>query len=173
MTVTIDSYKLISENNYELKWSSDLSSPLYYIYKGGSLFLTTYKEELEIILQPGENSVIEILDTAAAPTTIYRDRVALWWYAVDDVDYYCVDEYVDAEWVQRARIPEDNRRAYQWITRSLEDVTEHKFRIVAVGINGSESTAREYTLLMVRNPDVPELTYTYDSNTNKLTISET
>jgi hypothetical protein len=61
---------------------------------------------------------------------------------------------------------------FAWESRFLEDSASHRFRVVPVGQNGNEGTSREFLVLMVRIPDPPEVTYTYNGTpANTVTIA--
>jgi hypothetical protein len=51
---------------------------------------------------------------------------------------------------------------FTWRSRVLEDGATHRFRVVPVGQNGNDGTEQLFTLLMVRIPDPPAVTYTYN-----------
>ena len=79
---------------------------------------------------------------------------------------------MESEWTERARVRHRETAYMQWMTRWLEDETSHQFRVVPVGTNGNEGTARTLTCLMVRNPTPPDVDYAYSNSTNKVTVSE-
>jgi len=155
-----------------LRYSSDLDEPVFYIYLDGVLVAETSQAEYAIAVNPGESYVIEILDDPdAQPMQVFPGKVRLNWFYVEDTEYYRIDEYVDSAWVERARMPENNGYL-TWESRFLEDGQSHTFRVVPVGVNGNEGTARQFAVLMVRHPDVPDVSFGYSQTNRTITITE-
>lgn len=172
MTVTLYDPEQIGRWSIRLRWSSDQDDPTFYIYRDGTLVATTKATEWTFTLESGDIPVIEVLDDAdATPATVYPSRFTLSWYAVTDTDYYRIDEYVGGEWLVCAKLTDDGAGYFKWVTRVLQDATTHQFRVVAVDAAGNESTATTMTALMVRHPDPPDVTYSYDSGTGKVTVA--
>lgn len=157
-----------------LKFSSDLGgTPIFYIYIDGTLVAETTHTEYEVSVNVDESYVVEILDVAGQiPMQVFPGKQRLNWFGfTEDVEYYRIDEYVDAAWVERKR-KKENGGYISFTSRFLEDGATHTFRVVPVGTDGNEGTAKQFAVLMVRHPDVPDVGYTYDGGTNKITISE-
>jgi len=172
MTVTINTPVQTGSNTWLVSWSSNLSTPTYYIYQDGTLIKTMQTTSTTFWAAAGESLNIEILDDEdEVPESAFPGRLTLAWEKCTETDYYRIDEYVDAAWTERARIPDDGTYYYQWQTRFLEDVTSHQFRIVPVGDNGNEGAAKTFTVLMVRHPAEPSVSYTYAALTGVVTIA--
>jgi hypothetical protein len=155
-----------------MTWSSDLEAPSYRVYVDGRLALETDLAEYLLRAEAGEYPVIEVLDDPdALPESLHPPRLDLWWLAVLAADYYRVDEYVNAAWIERARLREDGSGAYRWRSRVLEDEAVHEFRVVAVGADGNEAMAVERSALMVRVPDPPDAAYVYDVEAGTVTMA--
>lgn len=170
--VTIESLTKIGLYSWKLKFSSELEEPTFYIYLDGNLIAETEQTEYDIAINVDEGSVIEILDNAdEQPMQIFPGRLRLGWFFVEGTDYYRIDEYVGAAWVERYRMPENNG-FLQWRSRFLEDGQTHIFRIVPVGTNGNEGTAKQFAVLMCRRPDVPDAGYSYNAGAQKVIISD-
>jgi len=154
-----------------LKYSSDLESPTFYIYVDGILITQTTATEYTLAVDPDQSYIVEILDDAdEQPMQIFPGKARLGWFKVEGVDYYRVDEYIDA-WVERIRMPE-NDGYMKWPSRFLEDCQIHLFRVTPVGTDGNEGQAKEFSVLMVRYPDSPDVNYSHSATTHKLTITE-
>ena len=172
MSVTIEQPQRVGPGAWRITWSSDLSDPTFYVYRDGRLIATTALTSLVFTIAAGESPVIEVFDDAATlPSTAFPGRVTLAWYAIAAVDHYRIDEYVASVWTQRRRIRDDGSGYFRWRSRFLKDVTSHQFRVVPVGTNGNAGTATSFTVLMVRHPDPPNLTTSYDSGTRQLTFT--
>lgn len=173
MTVTINNPQRLSEDTYLLSWSSTETDPAYYIYRDGELIDTTFAETYAVTIEEGESPVFEILDDVdAVPIPGYPARQEICWLPATSAESYRIDEYVDSAWVQRDSVPDDGSPFFSWTTRPLEDVTTHLFRVTPVGANGNDGTSKTYSIAMVRCPDPPDVTITYDDETGTLTIDE-
>ncbi|MBL4701959.1 MAG: hypothetical protein JKX85_11945 [Phycisphaeraceae bacterium] len=88
--------------------------------------------------------------------------------------HYRVDEWIlgVGAWVERLKINHaDDQVYYQYTSRELEDDTTHTFRVTPVSAGGIDGIARSFVLLMVRRPDVPRVSYTYNNLTGNVTIA--
>lgn len=172
MTVSIDSVTQTGLTTYQVGWSSNLPDPTFYVYQDGVLLNTTKAGSGQFSVPTGESLVLEVLDDLnETPEAAFPGKLTLGWYAVTDTDFYRIDEYAGAAWVQRAVIRETGRGFYQWKSRFLEDVTVHQFRVVPVGTNGNDGDPLAFNVLMVRHPDAPAVGFSYSSGTGKVTIS--
>ena len=173
MSVTIETVQRVDSRSVRLTWSSGLGTPTFYIWIDGTFAYETPLEQGTFAVRPGEAVVIDVFDASTdEPDAAYPGRLLLGWWPSDDVDYYRIDEYYSAAWTERVRINDNGEGFFTWLTRFLEDVTSHQFRIVPVGTDGNEGTATALTSLMVRHPDPPDVSYAYSSGTTKLTITE-
>lgn len=171
--VTIESLTRIGLYSWLLKYSSGLQEPTFYIYLDGVLIAETSATQYSIAINLDEASLIEILDDPdIQPMQIFPGKVRLGWFFVDGTEYYRVDEYIIDTWVERRRIPENNGYL-KWESRFLEDGQTHLFRVVPVGTNGNEGTAKQFAVLMCRRPDVPDVDYNYREYTGKVVIYNT
>jgi len=172
--VTIQPPIRTGRRTWLLRYSSDQEDPTFYIYIDGTLVAETHHTEYEISINIGESYIAEILEDASQlPMQVFPGKQRLNWFGFTegDVDYYRIDEYIDSAWVERKRKKETGGYI-TFESRFLEDGQTHTFRIVPIGIDGNEGTAKQFAVLMVRHPDVPDVGYTYDGGTNKVTITE-
>ena len=159
MSVTMNAPEQIDARSWRLSWTG---SGTFYIYRDGTLFVTTTQAELLVMIEPGDRHVFEVLDSATArAATAFPPRLTLDWWAVDDADHYLVEELVAGTWTQRAHVGDEGRGTCHWRTRVLEDGVRHRFRVVAVGADGNRGTAAAVTVLMVRHPDPDAVAFTY------------
>ena len=135
MTVTIDqnNIKVIDPYTWELTWSSDLGgSPTFYVYVDGTLSFPTQETTGRFTADYGVYPVVEVLDdSTAAPSTAFPARVFLSWNTVAGTDYYLIEEDIATVWTERARIRDEGQSFFKWLTRALEDVTSHDFRVTS------------------------------------------
>lgn len=168
--VTIQSLTKIGLYSWLLKYSSNLESPWFYIYLGGCLIAETPQNQYNIAINMDESSVIEVLDDPdAQPMQIFPGKVRLGWFWAAGTNYYRIDEYIDSNWIERYRMPENNGYL-SWQSRFLEDGQTHIFRVVPVGTNGNEGTARQFAVLMCRRPDVPDVGFGYNEGAGDILI---
>lgn len=153
---------------YRLSYASDLVTPTFTIYRDGALVATTTETSWPADV-PG---TWEVFDDATSPAFAYPDFAILTWYAVATAVAYGIDEKQGASWVARETIDDDTSPQYfLWRSDRLADDTTHEFRIVPIDAAGNEGTPISRTLLMVRVPDAPEVTFAYSSVTTKVTVS--
>lgn len=160
--VTIESLVRIGKYCWQITYSSDLpGTPTFYIYVDSVLATQTKQTTWNIALNLDESSVVEVLDNAnEQPLQIFPGKARLMWFFVEDVNYYRVDEQINSVWTERKRLPE-NDGYLQFQSRFLEDGQSHLFRVVPVGLDGNEGTPKQFTVLMVRRPDAPNLDLYY------------
>ena len=160
MAATVTKARLLGPRSLWVEFTSTLSSPTFYVYLDGVLVSKTQRANAVISIEPNIHYVLEVTDSASqTPTVIYPARWWINWQPSPDggVHHYRVEEFVSSAWVLRAKVPHSGRSHYRWLSRQLEDVTTHQFRIVPVGTNGNQGTAATITSLMVRQPDIPSV----------------
>ncbi len=171
--VTIIKFVRTGAYSWELSYSSDKEDPTFYIYLDGVLIAETQQTSYTIALNLDESSVVEVLDDSdIQPMQVFPGKTRLGWFFVEGTDYYRVDEKIDEVWTERKKMPENNGYL-QWQSRFLEDGQIHHFRVVPIGVNGNEGTAKEFAVLMVRRPDVPGVNYAYEQVSKQVVIYET
>jgi len=172
MAVMLVSSQQVDANVWRLEWSSDLPSPTFYLYANGTLLAITTATVHYAVVQPGTYLLFEVFDDESeTPTENWPDSAVLSWASLPNVAHYLIRQYVGEEWIEVGRVYPNPQGDCRYQSAPLADSTEHRFRCVAVAPNGRESAARDWTILMVRRPDVPALSYTYDDETTTVTIS--
>ncbi len=173
MAVTYSSIVQISATQWRLVFESDLGgTPTFYIYADGILIDSTTRTWREVGVEAGEQIQFEVLDDVnATPVTAYPGRLFMTWVPVANDQSYRVEEFVSAAWVVRTTIQVGVETYFSFTSRYLEDVTTHQFRVIPVGTNEEDGSARPFTALMVRRPDRAEMALTYASGTAKVTVS--
>ena len=172
MTVTLGEPEWLSEEVVRLSWSSSLANPTYYIWLDGELLEATAAESVDLTVGGDWQPVVDVFDSASdAPEYVSSGRTALCWWPAEGAGSYRVEEYVASAWVQRASIADGGAGFFSWLSRVLEDVTTHEFRVVAIDSAGNDGASTSFSVLMVRHPDVPGVSYSYDSDTNKVAVA--
>jgi hypothetical protein len=175
MAVTIDSETQVATNAWEYVYSSDLGgTPTFYIYLNGSLIEVTTRTTKRIQIEADREFQLEILDNAnTAPQTAYPDYAIITWEPVDNAIKYRIDQWVASAWVELATVADMGQNTFEYTTQKLADVTTHLFQITPIDSGGIEGAVRPFSVLMVRRPDRPVVTYVYDNGTNKITATVT
>lgn len=173
MTVTIDSSQLVGPSTWRISWSSDQPTPVTYrIFRDGVLVTTTQADEHNFSIEPDERPLIEILDDSTTePSEAFTSRFTLSWRSVVGAASYRIEELIGPGFVTRQIIPDDGRKWNNWVSRVLEDDQVHEFRVTAIGENQNNGTPVTFQIKMVRHPDPPEVAYSYDQGTGKVTIT--
>ena len=162
----------ISASAFLLRWDSTVEGATFYVYRDGELLATTSLNEWLVTVEAGEAPVFDVLDDAAAsPEPAFPGYLVLTWYAVAGAHRYLVQEDVAGTWTTFKTVLEDGSGYYLVSTRFLEDATVHTFRVLPVGTNENDGTAATLICLMVRNPDPPDVSFSYDSGTGAVTIA--
>jgi len=170
--VTMNEPELLDRYTVRFSWTSNLDDPTFWVYRNGVLATVTKATSVTWSVDPAEELVVEVLDDAnAKPARSFPGRFTLHWQGTAGVDHYRIEESVSGVWTTRGRVADIGQNYFRWVSRWLEDETTHQFRIIPVGTNKNEGTPKTFSALMVRNPDVPDVNWSYDAGTKKVTIS--
>ena len=173
MAITLSELTYQGPGLWLVSWTSDLSTPTFRIYQDGVLVSRQTDTEYLVRADGSVFPVLELLDDAdEIPNEAHPGEFYLGWENESDAARYKIEEYSGGEWTQRALILNSDERP--WITYAtgpLADETSHQWRITPVDSAGNEGTLISFTKLMVRYPDPPQVTMTYDSGTAKVTIT--
>ncbi|WP_166820523.1 hypothetical protein [Thalassoroseus pseudoceratinae] len=169
MTVTYEKPVRIDEATFRLNFSSDVDTPVTFrIFKDRRLVETQVSSsgsgEFFLSVGVGESPFVEVLDkNCDIPQIAFSGSIYLNWLAVSGAASYVVAEYVSSSWIDRETILDNGEGVFLYRTRWLEDVTTHQYRVTPVDSAGNEGTPLTFSIFMVRHPDVPNVSYTYDS----------
>lgn len=173
MAITGYSVEPIDLTTFKLSFTSNATPPIpFRVYMGGALIASwtapTTAGEINLTIPEGDSPFVEVLDTACQnPEIAFPGRVTLQWTTVSGAGSYRIDEYVDSVWTARATLTDNGEGSFSWISRWLEDVTTHQFRVVPISSALNEGTPISLPILMVRHPDPPSVEYTYDGSVDK------
>lgn len=165
---------------------SDLTGTVYYHwYLDGAWLGVTTDPNYSIFLEAGEQAELVCIDTnsasfdgpANAPAG-YPARRALWWNKCTDadVDHYRVEYGTGfsspSSWTLMGTVKDDGGWSYRFLSHRLTDLTWYWFRIVPVDLAGNQGTALALGPdKVVRTPDAPEYSATYNSGTQRVTFA--
>lgn len=168
----------IDEICWRLRFTSDRTPPIpFRIYREGRLVSSFDSDvasgEIDITASDGEFPFVEILDQEGAlPSLAYPGHITLHWSGVSGSASYRVEEFFLASWKLRQIVSDNGQGAFTWLSRWLEDETQHQFRVIPMDIAGNLGTPLPLSVTMVRHPDTPVVDYVYNgSGTPTVTIS--
>lgn len=165
--------------------ASDLGGAVYFHWylDGGYVGMTTSGSRV-LQMPQGERGRIDVLDTidpdfdpvANAPAGYPSRRTLVFNRSLDaGVAGYRVEESIDAggTWTAINLIAHNPRAwSYSMLTEELTDLGSYIWRVVPVDQAGNDGTpANLASELIVRNPDPPNFTATFDPATTKVTLA--
>lgn len=165
--------------------TSDLSGTIYYHwYIDGAFIASTQSPTRSFILEAGDQVRIEVNDTndadydpvANAPDG-YPARRTIWWIRStdDDVANYRVEQKKgEGDWTSIGIVRRNGATwAYSLLSPRLDDLSAYQWRVTPVDEAGNDGTAKTVQSEdVVRTPDAPDFTATFDSGTTKVTFAE-
>lgn len=171
MAVTIVSVVAISETVFDVNFSSDLGgTPTFYIYQNGVFITQTTATVWRFTAQSRVSLIVDILDTADLPGSALTGYATIAWPGDSTASHYRVEKLVSSAWTLQQRVQEENKGSYSWRSGWLEDETTHQFRVISVGTNDEQASPRQFSILIVRNPDPVLPTLTFNDADRTLTV---
>ena len=166
MAVTQTQPVKIAYGTWRIGWTSDVSAPTFYVYFHGRLEIVTMDEEFVMVTgDDSEPPAIEVYDDPAVIADQLKEsgRMVLQWYAVpgNASVVYRVEHLQGSSWITKLHVVENGRGVYQYPTAWLADMVEAYFRVIPIDSVGREADPIEFTAMVVRNPDPPEIALTY------------
>ena len=164
--------------------TSDLGGTVYFHwYVDGAWLGMSLGGEWDLFLPLGDQARVECIDTndadfdaiAGAPAG-WPARRTLWWVRslAEDCDQYRVEQKLGAgDWSTVAIVhQEPNRWEFSVLTDRLDDLADYTWRIVPVDLAGNDGTPIEIgPERIVRTPDSPNYTISFDTETTKVTFT--
>jgi len=162
MAVSCDIPIQVGPNSWLMRWSSDLSSPLYRIFRNGTLIAHTRRTSMVCTVPTDEAAQIEIFDDVVSRSKgLPSAHARLLWDSVDQcVAYYVERKNAQGQWQIVAKIWDAGICKYQYDLKSLEDDEVHEIRVFAEGVGG-QTLPVSTTYKLIRIPDPPNVTMTY------------
>jgi hypothetical protein len=162
----------VSDDLWLLSWTSTWNHP-FRVYRDGLLVSEQDARQYLAHIAPGESPIFEVLDNPALhPSPAYPPYLFLGWKADSDAVQYRVEENVASVWTLRALVTA--QAGEDWLTHAtgvLVDETQAEWRVIPVDAAGNQGTAKTFTVLMVRYPDPPSVTFTYNAGTGAVTLA--
>jgi len=164
--------------------TSDLGgSPYFHWYVDGAWVGVSLTGSWDFYLPLGDSARIDVIDTAdadfdpvAGAPAGWPARRTLWWIRslATDCDHYRVEQKKGAgEWSTAGIVHHDpNRWEYFILTDRLDDLSDYTWRVVPVDLAGNDGTPTTIgPETIVRTPDAPNFTISFDSGTTKVTFT--
>lgn len=167
----------VDELLFKMEWNQEVEEPTeYLIYREGQLIdsiTSNGSGAIYLTIGIGESPFVEVIPSGEKRRSLaYPGRVKLNWLTVTGAEKYRIQKFVSSTWENVGEAPEDGLGAFNFATDWLSDSTVHKFRMVPIDAAGNLGTPFEHEFLMVRHPDVPNVSYSYDSETGKITVTQ-
>ena len=173
MAISSTTYTQIDPSTFKVEWVSSLTSPTYYVYLDSVLVETIERSWTFVNVPPGETLDFQVFDSSSnAPDEAFAGRFVFSWYNQDtvivnfEVAMYQSGSYVVLDTVQVTSL----EHYYQYKSAYLNNETEYKFRITPIGLNQARGVPVYITQTLVRRPDPPKASYTYDVGLQSLTV---
>lgn len=170
MAITEYTTTRVGANTWRARASSDVTGASFYWYRNGRLVARGVLPFFDFEVSPGESVRVDVYDSAEdVPPVSYPGRALLEWE--NRGGRYRVDEWLDDAWVSRGVVGPSARGSLQWPSGVLADGALHQFRVVALGADGNAGEGRVFGVMMVRLPDPPGGSVSYDAVEEALTWS--
>jgi hypothetical protein len=182
MSITAYSQRRVSRTTY-VTVTSSLSGTIYYHWYLDGIYLgVTNVPTKGIMLEASEQARIECVDTTNAvydgasygATDYPARRILSWVRSVDSsvVAYVIRQKKAAGSYADLARVHDRGEWSYQYTTPRLDDLTEYTWQIVPVDASGNEGSALTIgPELIVRTPDSPRFSTTWDADESTLTVA--
>ncbi len=165
----------IGGGTWLVTWESTDPGP-FYVWVDGVLRLTTHQRRAFIYgLEDDEPITLDVFTSAAdTPATVKPARAEFTWEPSDvDTECYRIEKFNGSVWKRVWVLPHDPAvTTYRWRTDTLADDTTHQFRVMAIDVDGNESSTTALTMNMIREPDPPNVTIVLNDGPATLTISD-
>jgi len=183
--VSIISYKQVEAAGLvTVTVTSDLAGTVYYHWwRDGDYCGKTEVPRMTFYVAAAGHAVITVADTndaeydyvADAPYVHTATRTLYWTATTDPCAAYLVEQQEDGgDWEEIARVPaEADKWEYHHETGRLTDLATYSWRITPVDGAGQEGTATTIgPEVVVRVPDAPTCSLSFDDVTARITIAE-
>lgn len=174
--VVVESVQNLGSDLYLITWSSDqvisASNP-FRIYQDGVLISTQTDTSITVHVSSGSLPVFEILDDSeAVPEPGYPAYSVLSWALDADASAYRIERYNGATWDEVVLLSPDLTTSFQsWQSSTLDDLSTTQYRVLAIDAAGNEGSPTAITVFMVRHPDPPAVSMTFNSGPRTVTIA--
>lgn len=171
MAVTIQDPVAVGHDAFEVRWTSDLTDPLYRVFRNGVLIAVQRCEGIVVTASVDQHDTIVVSDDQTEPAPrIATPTLQVAFLPVAGADSYRLERFIGAAWVQQTTIKETGATQYRHFTDPLPDAGSTQFRMTAIG-TANEATPLTGTVATARVPDVPDVSSTFNAGPNTVTIA--
>lgn len=171
MAITNLQYTQLSTYTWRITWGSTLGSPTYRVHVDGVLASTQTAASFDITVDDNWQPVVEVLDDSSDPQPAFPAQLVLGWRTDSDAAEYRIEQKVAGVWTEHATVARSSAAYQSYTTPALADQTTHEWRVIPIDTAGNDGTAIAFSTLMVRHPDIPDVSFAYSAGTGKVTIS--
>lgn len=115
---------------------------------------------------------LEVIPTTDEPESeTYPPFIIMQWKGIEGAAHYQIEEFDGSDSTIRATQAEVGLWYYKFQTHSLEDDEEADWDVTVLDETGTGGTPLDFTKLVVRNPEPPDVDIEYSSS-GEVTISE-
>ena len=170
--VTFNPPTSLGSGAYLITWSSDQVSPTYRVYLDGVL-VSTQTVASSVLRAEGTAPILEILDVPDdVAADAFPDHFTLGWITSTNTSRYRIEKYSNGAWTATATVAASSDPWQSWSTPRQDDETSVQWRIVPIDSAGNDGTATAFTETMVRNPDIPSVSFAWNgSGSNTVTVT--
>lgn len=166
--------------------SNLIGTVYYHWYLDGAYMGQTTAPSFSFSLGAGEQARIDVVDTLdagfdplAAPPAFFPGRYTIHWVRSlsGDVQQYVVEQRIGTggdPWTEITRVPHNvNAWDYQLLSGKLVDLTAYDFRVRSADGAGNVEAGglAQMDVNVVRVPDAPNWTFTYNPATDRVTFA--
>lgn len=153
--------------------ASDLVIPVYYWWLDGSFLCESRNPQTIVSVDPGTYPTVEVFDDPDRRPEFKLPPVRSFEFARSEgASRYLVERSDGAGgWDYERTIAERGAPMLRASTGPLPDSETTTFRVTPTGENEVDGTASTKSILMIRYPDPPDVTFAYAAGTHKVTVA--
>ena len=171
MAVTLNKPLQVGPQSFELSWTSTIPKAVFRIYRNGNLLAVQRSARIVLTMNQDQHDIIDVMDDATIPAPSLVPPVMQGLFpSVAGADSYKVEQFIGAVWTFQTNIRQTGKANYRFQTAVLSDAGVAQFRVTAIA--GSESaTPIEGSVKIIRIPDIPNVSATFNPGDNTVTIA--
>jgi len=171
MAVTLNRPLQVGPQSFELSWSSSLSEPVYRIYRNGTLLAVQRSARIVLTMNQDQHDIIDVMDDVTTPAPVIVPPVMQGLFPpVAGAYSYKVEQLIGAVWTFRTNIRQTGKANYRFQSATLPDAGVAQFRVTAIAGSGS-ATPIAGSAKIIRIPDIPNVSATFNPGDNTVTIA--
>ena len=160
--------------------SSSLTAPIWYWwFLDGAFVNVTRAAQYTFVLTPGEQATVECIDTSdnvqpSAPAGYPATRTIRFVTSLaDTIARYCVQQQKNGGAWETIGYVQDNPGGWSYSVQTdmLDDLATYAWRVIPIDTAGNQGTALALgSELIVRTPDAPDFSFTFNAGAATVTF---